>query len=207
MRRPVFIARQSGRPRGVIGRVIAAIMARETAPENAAAIALLDLEPADRVLELGFGHGRALAAVANEVPLGHVAGVDHSELMLTTAGRRCRRAITEGRVRLHRGDGAPLPFADASFDKAYSVHTIYFWPEPGLQLAELRRVLRPGGLLVLGLRVASADVESRFPREVYRFRSAVDLHRLLEASGFVDVAGTTPAGSAPDLLLLSAHAS
>ena len=76
MRRPEFIARQSGRPNGFLGRLIARIMAKETAGANTAAVRLLELQPTDHVLEVGFGHGCTIEQVARLVPQGFVAGVD-----------------------------------------------------------------------------------------------------------------------------------
>jgi hypothetical protein len=62
MKRPVFIARQSARPAGLLGRLIANIMAHETADLNERAVRLLEPSPSDWVLEIGFGHGRTIDA-------------------------------------------------------------------------------------------------------------------------------------------------
>src|SRR4029434_7121391 len=103
---PEFIARQSGRPTGWLGRVIARIMAVETAAANAAALNFLHLRDADRVLEIGFGHGQTIERAAEGVPHGSVAGVDHSEAMLHVARRRCAALIASRRVQLHCADSS-----------------------------------------------------------------------------------------------------
>jgi len=100
MRRPEFIARQSQRPTGLMGRLIGRIMAAETARANEHALRLLCLAPTDHVLELGFGHGRTIHLAADKVPLGLVAGVDPSEEMVRMASRRNRHHIAAGRVAL-----------------------------------------------------------------------------------------------------------
>ena len=87
MRRPPFIARQGRCPSGLLGVVVGRIMAHETAKENAKAVELLELQPANRVLEIGFGHGRTVGTIASRLPRGFVAGVDHSERMLRLASR------------------------------------------------------------------------------------------------------------------------
>src|SRR5262249_21758924 len=130
MRRPEFIARQSRCPTGLLGRVIGHIMERETAAANDAALTLLELQAGDRVLEGGFGHGRTIARAAAAVDHGVVAGIDPSEEMARMATRRCRRLVDAGRVRLARADGMHLPYPDQCFDKAYTIHTIYFWADP-----------------------------------------------------------------------------
>ena len=169
MKRPVFIAQQSARPSGLIGRVIAGIMARETADFNEQAIRLLQPSPSDWVLEVGFGHGRTIERLASVVTDGRVCGIDVSEDMLNVAVRRNRRGVADGRVELHKGDCASMPFDAARFDRALSVHTLYFWSDPAACLQEIRRVLRPGARLVLGFLRADSPRRMRFPSEVYTF--------------------------------------
>jgi hypothetical protein len=70
MRRPEFIARQSSRPRGLVGRLLGHVMAIETASLNSQALELLGLQPSDRLLEVGFGHGRTIRLAAAQVPQG-----------------------------------------------------------------------------------------------------------------------------------------
>jgi arsenite methyltransferase len=86
------------------------------------------------------------ASVASQ---GWVAGVDFSKTMVSAASQRCADAIRAGRVDLRLGDATHLPFADATFDKAFSIHSIYFWGEPVTALKEIYRVLKPGGKFVL----------------------------------------------------------
>lgn len=184
MKRPVFIARQSARPSGLVGRVIASVMARETARLNDEAVNLLAPAPADRVLEIGFGHGRTVERIASIVPKGQVCGLDVSDAMLDMAARRNRRGIAEGRIRLRVGDCAAIPFDDASFDGALSVHTLYFWREPGSCLREIRQVLRPEARFVLGFLCAGSKGQSSFPSEVYAFHEEGEVRAMLAAAGF-----------------------
>jgi dienelactone hydrolase len=64
MRRPEFIAKQSRCPVGILGSVVAKVMAHETEADNRAALDLLEIRPDDHVLEIGFAHGRTIAAAA-----------------------------------------------------------------------------------------------------------------------------------------------
>lgn len=137
------------RPRGIIGRLAGRNMARQHRPENEWSVALLAPQPTDRVLEVGFGPGVAIQLLAAQVNVGLVAGVDYSPTMVAQARRRNAQAIKNGRVDLRDGEATKLPFADASFDKVLSIHTLYFWSQPMDALTELRRVLKPGGTLTL----------------------------------------------------------
>ena len=187
MRRPGFIALQAGNPSGLLGRLIAWVMAYETAGHNAAAQQALLLEPTDRVLELGFGHGRTLESIARATPEGFVAGVDHSAEMLRVASERCAQLIEAHRVVLTCGDSRALPYPNEHFDKALAVHTIYFWTRPTEHLRELARVLRPGGPLILGFRPKDDPASRDFPEGVYTFYGRDEVRELLVGAGFVDV--------------------
>ena len=103
MRRPKFIARQGRCPSGLLGMALAHVMARETASENAMALELLELQPDDQVLEIGFGHGRTLGRAAEIVQNGLVAGVDQSEAMRKVAARYNRDFIVQRRIELNEG--------------------------------------------------------------------------------------------------------
>ena len=187
MRRPEFIARQSGCPTGLLGRILGHIMASETAVANAEAVRLLSPQPTDHVLEIGFGHGRTIDHVAALVSEGFVAGIDLSEEMLRMASRRNRRWIAAGRVELEQGDSARLPYNDGRFDKAYSVHTLYFWSDPARNLREIHRVMKPGGCFVLGFRPAEDTMAAEFPATVYRFYSVDEVVGLLAQAGFASI--------------------
>ena len=193
MRRPEFIARQSGCPSGLLGRLIGSIMATETAGANDAVVAALALQPTDRVLEIGFGHGRTLDRVGRQLTAGFAAGVDLSETMVRMTARRCRALITAGRVTLHQGDSIRLPFPAGHFNKAYSVHTLYFWSHPDEHLREIHRVLCSGGRLTLGFHTDEAPGVRNFPESVYRFYSQGDVRMLLQTAGFSEVVLAEPA--------------
>jgi ubiquinone/menaquinone biosynthesis C-methylase UbiE len=172
-------------------------MAIETASLNSQALELLGLQLSDRLLEVGFGHGRTIQLAAAQVPQGFVAGVDVSEDMVRMAHRRCIDLAGKGLVELMVGDSRRLPYADNSFDKVLSVHTIYFWKEPVRDLGEMFRVLRPGGRLVLGFRAPSGNGSvCDFPETVYSFYSIDEVSTLLESVGFeksaIRNAGTPP---------------
>lgn len=148
---------QNGHPKGLIGRMAGEQMVRQHVPETTWTIELLDLKPEDRVLELGFGAGRAIELVAVQVPDGQVAGIDISQEMVRSASRRNARAIKSSQVALRHGDLTALPFADSQFDKVFSIQTLYFWSDTPQALAEIFRVLKPGGVLVVTLSTGTTD--------------------------------------------------
>ncbi|MGE0827320.1 MAG: class I SAM-dependent methyltransferase [Candidatus Binatia bacterium] len=130
MRRPEFIARQASYPTGLLGRLLARIMAVETSAANAETLELLAIQPYDHVLEIGFGHGRTLARAAAAAFAGLVAGIDVSEEMVNTATRWNQQLIREGRVEVQRASSLQIPYPAQNFDRVYTAHTLYFWEDP-----------------------------------------------------------------------------
>lgn len=144
-----FIMGQFSNPSGLFGRFIGNGMARRNVYDAKWTVSLLDIQPASRVLEIGFGPGVSTQIASEKADKGFVAGIDHSGTMVQAARKRNAQAIKAGRVELRQGDVSSLPYPDDTFDIAFSLHSIYFWHDPFSCLQELRRVLKPGGLLAI----------------------------------------------------------
>jgi ubiquinone/menaquinone biosynthesis C-methylase UbiE len=142
---------QFHQPTGAAGHVAGWVMGRRSSnvARNRWAVRLLDVQPTDRVIELGCGPGVAVAVLATEAIRGLVVGVDHSQVMIHQARRRNRAAIRGGRVRLVNTPVESLSISDGPFDAALAVNTVGMWPDPTARLREVRRLLRPGGRIAL----------------------------------------------------------
>jgi ubiquinone/menaquinone biosynthesis C-methylase UbiE len=139
-----------GRPQGFLGHLGGLVMARTNRSCARWVMGLLDVQPRDKVLEVGFGPGVAIQLLTGLASGGYIFGVDPSEEMLAQATRRNKKAIKLRQVDLRRGSVASLPFADNSFDKALAINSMQVWPNALAGLRELQRVLRPGGKAGLG---------------------------------------------------------
>jgi len=109
-------------------------------------LARMDLQPADRVLDLGCGTGWASRRMARVVNRGEVVGLDVADEML----RRAQRASTGlSNVRYVWGSAEKIPAPDNHFTKILSVESFYYYADQGKALDELRRVMAPGGKLFI----------------------------------------------------------
>ena len=94
--------------------------------------------------------------------------------------------MANGSVELHQASVEALPFPDASFDNVLSVHTLYFWPDLLRPFAEVLRVLKPGGRVMVAYR-SDPEAERSFPARIYRFRREQEVEDALRSSGFSEI--------------------
>lgn len=107
----------------------------------------VELQPDDHVLEVGCGHGVAVALLAERVPEGIVVAVDRSAAMVKAARHRNAALVDAGRVEIVEGAFGALGWDEARFDHVFSLNVIAIAHRAGACLPEARRVLRPGGRL------------------------------------------------------------
>lgn len=161
------------RPSGILGRLGGMVMARSNRRMAMQAVKLLDVQPGDRVLEVGFGPGVGIQLVANSTSAQQVTGIDPSGEMVEQAATRNAMHVEAGRVELGRGSVERLPFASAAFDKALAIRSMQLWPDAVDGLCEIQRVLRPGATVVLGFTHRSGQTKD-------------GLTELLTTAGFTD---------------------
>lgn len=176
------IGRQLCHPHGFPGWVVGHLMCMVNRSPNALAIEALDVGDTDHVLEIGFGPGCALKQLAILARRGHVTGIDASPTMFAQARARNWRANIGGRMDLLTGSYDRLPLADHSVDRILAVNVAYFFAPDGKALAEMHRVLKPNGKLVV-------YVTSEKSMRNWKFASA-KTHRIFDESKLRDLLGT-----------------
>jgi phosphatidylethanolamine/phosphatidyl-N-methylethanolamine N-methyltransferase len=114
-------------------------------PGRVAAVNLLEIQPGDRLLEVGVGTGLSLPLYPRDCS---ITGIDISEEMLRKAEQRVKELGMRS-ARLMVMDGSKLDFPDNSFDKVIATYVISAVPDPVKTLLEMRRVCKPSGHLVI----------------------------------------------------------
>ena len=168
-----ILMRMFGRPQGLAGRLGGLILARGNRPLAEEFVAFLDVQPTDRILEIGFGPGVAIELLAKAAPGVRVAGIDVSQEMVEQARARNAVAIRAGAVDLRHGTVERMTFEDEAFDLALAINSMQVWPDRVAGLREIRRVLRPGGRVALAFTPRSGQ-----PRAGVR--------EMLDSAGFED---------------------
>jgi SAM-dependent methyltransferase len=176
------------RPLG--GRVLMGALGPSMAGERRIALEMLEIGAGDTVLDVACGPGNFTRAFADEAgPDGLVVGLDASPTMLAQAARE---RPGDG-VEYVRASATDLPFADASFDAVCCFAALYLIEEPLLAVAEIARVLAPGGRVALLSSVSRGPLPAGVANAVVRPLTGVrifgrdDLTRELRAQGLTVV--------------------
>ncbi|WP_046117378.1 class I SAM-dependent methyltransferase [Sinorhizobium sp. PC2] len=101
------------------------------------------LADGEKILDVGCGTGSLTFALAKAADLSEIAAIDYSPVFVEEAIRR----NTDPRINIRQADACALPFADGAFDRALALLVLHFVPEAGKAVAEMRRVVRPGGVV------------------------------------------------------------
>jgi ubiquinone/menaquinone biosynthesis C-methylase UbiE len=180
-----ILAAQLRQPTGWFGKIVMGdLLNKGNEKINKYAIELLDLQPTDRVLDIGFGGGMTIAEMLKTIETGKICGVDFSEVMVAQAQEKFQDAIESGKVSIEFADVRQLPFDDKSFDKICTVNTIYFWEDPEVGLREIARVLKSGGKLAIGIRSADKMKDLPFTQHNFKLYAPEAVRDLLVDVGF-----------------------
>jgi ubiquinone/menaquinone biosynthesis C-methylase UbiE len=179
---------QAKKPTGFVGRFLARGMAwgHRSFYKNAAKA--LNLQPDDKLLEIGFGSGLFIKNYASHV--SRIAGLDYSEDMVNLASSINKELIKSGKAEFKQGDVSTLPWGDNEFSAVVGIETFFFWSEPEAGLEEIFRVLAPEGRLVLEMAYNKDDGRDHTKdRKKYDLTlySGEEIKTLLKQSGFSDI--------------------
>jgi ubiquinone/menaquinone biosynthesis C-methylase UbiE len=183
---------QCRKPTGPLGRVYLWLMNRSHSAMTDWGLAQATINSGDAILDVGCGGGRTIQKLAARAPAGRVTGLDYSAASVKASSATNADAVADGRVSVHLGSVAAMPFPDRRFDLVTAVETHYYWPDLPANMREVLRVLKPGGRLVVIAETSREGVLGALYAVPMRLLRAAHLsdaeHRdLLTQAGFTDV--------------------
>lgn len=180
-----FLRSQFGKPSGLFGSwILGPLMNVANTRLIARTIELLEPRSRSAILDIGFGGGDSLIALAERAPHSRIWGVDYSPDMVEAAAARVRYRSLQRRVRVQCATVAKLPFPARAFDCILTVNSVYYWPNIVKCLRETRRVLKPGGRLAAGFRSRESLLPFTRGWENFKLYNAQQFARLMRRAGF-----------------------
>jgi ubiquinone/menaquinone biosynthesis C-methylase UbiE len=180
-----FFSKQARRPEGLFGRMVMRIVFDQgNAFLNAFTNELMSIQTDDRIIEIGFGTGRLIHRMAQQIDNGLIEGVDFSREMVSIARKRNRKNIAQGKVKIFEGNFDKMPYKKEMFTKACSVNTIYFWHAPVRTAKKVAGILKPGGKFILAFEDIEQLKQRKLNQEVFHLYSQGEIQNLLINAGF-----------------------
>lgn len=137
------------KPKGKLGNIQLKSMNKEHTPVSLWGLKHLDIQSDDVILDVGCGGGININRMAEKAK--KVYGVDYSIESVKLSREVNSEYINQGKVEVLEGNVQSLPFDDESFDIVTAFETIYFWPDIEKCFGEVKRVLKPGGIFLIGM--------------------------------------------------------
>ena len=143
-----YIGNNFGNPCGFGGKISVKIMNLINQRQYKAVLENIKLEPDNIVLDIGFGNGYLIEKLFKKNIPVKIYGIEISNDMFNFVSAKNRRLIENGRLKLFLEDIAGTSFAENTFDKIYTVNTMYFWHDLDKSFSEIKRILKPDGIFL-----------------------------------------------------------
>lgn len=186
------IAAQLRHPEGAKGIETAARMSDNNKNMILRCIEELQCRPNETVLECGPGGGSHLPFLLDQAEGLHYHGVDISETMIQLAKEQNQVIVETGIAAFHlvtlQAGVSHFPFEASSFDKIFTVNTLYFWDNPMAQAIEFLRVLKPGGRFCVAFALSHSMEKLPFTQYGFTLYDPVKAELLLQEAGFTGIA-------------------
>ena len=143
------------KPKGKLGNIQLKSMNREHTPVALWNLKHLDVKQDDIVLDIGCGGGININRMAQNAK--KVYGIDYSIESVKLSREVNREYESQGKVEILEGNVESLPFNDDTFDIVTAFETVYFWPNIEKSFGEVKRVLKPGGIFMIGMESNGSD--------------------------------------------------
>ncbi|MBR0613792.1 methyltransferase domain-containing protein [Bacillus safensis] len=181
-----WIGKQMREPKGLFSKWVARYMEKNHHNINEWTIQLLNIQENDRILEIGTGRGITLSKVAEKLDRGKVYGVDASRHMIKYAKRKHKKLTEQDKAVITLGKAEQLPFEDRSFNKLFTVQTIYYLKDIEQVMKEVYRVLQVDGEVFLSFQKQELINEQKRSTSFSSY-SEEEISRLFSAYHFREV--------------------
>jgi SAM-dependent methyltransferase len=178
------IAAQLRQPHDEMGIQTGERMNRSNEPMYRFTFDHMRLKPHDKVMEIGMGNGHFVQDVLSGAEGVTYTGCDFSGLMVSEATARNIASVSNNRASFIHTAADALPFPADTFDLIFTINTVYFWEHPEKELTGIRRVLKPGGELLITIRTKESMIQYPFTQYGFTLYTPEELIALMEDNGF-----------------------
>ena len=143
------------KPEGKLGEIQLKSMNKEHSPLSQWGLKHLNITTNDTILDVGCGGGINIKRMSKNAK--KVYGIDYSDKSVKISKEMNEDEIKQGKVEIHKGDVQNLPYPNNTFDIVTAFETVYFWPNIEKCFGEIKRVLKPNGIFLIGVESNGSD--------------------------------------------------
>ncbi len=180
-----FIAAQFKKPSGLFGIFSSNVMIKGNKAKYEKLIKDLDLQPRDKLLEIGYGQGVGINMIAKACTSCTIHGIDFSNLMYKRASKYNNQYLDNSSILLQYGDFLKTPLVSNEYDKIFCLNVVYFWNELQEPFKKIFSLLRTGGAFYIYM--ANRDYLKKAPDNIFNKYSIEQVVEALKSVGFGDV--------------------
>jgi cyclopropane fatty-acyl-phospholipid synthase-like methyltransferase len=181
-----FIAAQFKKPSGLFGMFSSNVMIKGNKANYEKLIRDLDLQPGDKLLEIGYGPGVGINMIAKACTSCTIHGIDFSTLMYRKARKYNKQYLDNNTMLLQYGDFLKTAAVSNEYDKIFCLNVVYFWNELQEPFRKVLSLLKAGG--AFHIYMANRDALEKAPDTVFNKYSIEQVVEALQSVGFENVA-------------------
>ena len=175
-------------PKGQLGRLVATRMNRHHEKLTLWGLTKVTIGSDSVILDVGCGGGKTIGKLARLAPQGKVFGIDYSADMVDFSNEVNKTLITQNRVEIIEESVEKMSFKDNFFDLVTAFETYYFWTDFPAAMKEIKRVLKPGGKLLLVNELLYGLTSPKIIEDTHvRLFPLEEIQNVLMSVGFIDV--------------------
>ncbi|GHV72162.1 SAM-dependent methyltransferase [Spirochaetia bacterium] len=143
-----YVGKNFGNPNGIGGKISTKIMNIINQKQYNAVLENINLKPNNIILDIGFGNGYLLNKLFKQNNNITIYGIEISKDMLNKVKQKYMEKINNGSLKLFLENISKTSFEKSTFDKIYTVNTVYFWNELDKCFSEIKNILKPNGIFM-----------------------------------------------------------
>jgi SAM-dependent methyltransferase len=179
-----LIAKQFKKPTGLFGIFTSNLMVKGNRGNYENLLKDLDVQPHDKILEIGYGPGIGVNLIAEKCNSCVIHGIDFSKLMYKRASVLNNKHIHNNKVRLLLGDFLTLDIDPKDYDKVFCLNVVYFWDDLLQPFEKIRSLLKSGGIFCFYMAHKDFLIKKKSPDKIFNKYSIEQVTEALTKTGF-----------------------